>query len=269
MVEHHVFEGHEIARRFLDVAHARGEQLLERILAIDRNQPVAQRVVRRVQAHRQRHRACIAQPVEGRDDARGRQRHAPARQPVGVVVEHDVHGGDDVVEVGERLAHAHHHDVGDRMPSLLDPGRGRVVGKQRTVRVPQLADDLGDAEVAVEALLAGRAERAVERAAGLRRDAQACPYSAPERCPRDPRSGIGQRRGCWRPRLGRSHPARRSPPLRGPRSTPRGRPRGYRLPRSRWRRRRRAAICACRLRRWYRARRPARESPRRGRAPGG
>ena len=55
---------------------------------------------------------------------------------------------------------------------VLDPRRGDAVGEQRAVGVPQLADDLAGREVAVEALLAGRAERAVERAARLRRDAQ-------------------------------------------------------------------------------------------------
>ena len=44
-VQHHVLEGDEIARRALEVAPARGEQLGERILAVDRHQPVAQRVV--------------------------------------------------------------------------------------------------------------------------------------------------------------------------------------------------------------------------------
>ena len=54
----------------------------------------------------------------------------------------------------------------------IDPRRRDAVGKQRAVGVPELADDLAGRQVAVEALLAGRAERAVERAAGLRRDAQ-------------------------------------------------------------------------------------------------
>ncbi len=43
---------------------------------------------------------------------------------------------------------------------------------ERAVRVPQLAHDLGGRQVAVEALPAGGAERAVERAARLRRHAQ-------------------------------------------------------------------------------------------------
>ncbi len=104
--------------------------------------------------------------------ARSRQGHAAARESVGIVVEHDLERGDDVVEIGQRLAHAHHHHVGDRMAPMLDPGRGDAVGEQRAIGMPQLPDDLADAQVAVEALLSGRAECAVERATGLRRDAQ-------------------------------------------------------------------------------------------------
>src|SRR3989344_3905894 len=46
---------------------------------------------------------------------------------------------------------------------------------------------------------------------------------APERRPRDPRSGIGQRRGRQRPRSGRLHLAQRSHPRRGPCSALRAR----------------------------------------------
>ena len=48
-IEHHVFERDEIARRFLDIAHARSKQLTYRILAVDRYQVVTQLVVRCVQ----------------------------------------------------------------------------------------------------------------------------------------------------------------------------------------------------------------------------
>ena len=48
---------------------------------------------------------------------------------------------------------------------------GRVAS-ERAVGPPQLADDFGDRQIAVEALLAGRAELARQRAARLRRDAQ-------------------------------------------------------------------------------------------------
>ena len=54
------------------------------------------------------------------------------------------------------------------------PPTGRVTpsASSDAVGVPELADDLGGREVAVEALLAGGTERAVQRAAGLRRNAQ-------------------------------------------------------------------------------------------------
>src|SRR5690606_3716229 len=45
-------------------------------------------------------------------------------------------------------------------------------GRDLAPREHDLAEDLGDPEVTVEALAAGRAERAVERAAGLRGDAE-------------------------------------------------------------------------------------------------
>ena len=86
-VEHHVFERDEVARRALEVAAARGHQLGERMLAVDRHEAVAQRVVRRVQRHGERDRAFVAQAVDPGHEARRRQRDAPARQAVGVVVE--------------------------------------------------------------------------------------------------------------------------------------------------------------------------------------
>ena len=82
-----------------------------------------------------------------------------------MVVEHDVHGIGDRIKIGERLAHAHHHHVADNALVF------RVVA-HRLVGPPQLADDFGGGEIAVEALFAGRAERAIERAADLRRHTQ-------------------------------------------------------------------------------------------------
>src|SRR5438067_7889096 len=45
-VEHYIFERDEIARGLFDVPAARGEQLIERMLAIDRYETIAPRVVR-------------------------------------------------------------------------------------------------------------------------------------------------------------------------------------------------------------------------------
>ena len=55
----------------------------------------------------------------------GRERHAPPRQPVGVVVEHQAQRRQDVVEVEQRLAHAHHHDVGDDAIAAAHGGPAR------------------------------------------------------------------------------------------------------------------------------------------------
>ncbi len=68
-VEHAVFERDEIARRALEVAPARSEQRRDRVLAVERNELVAQAVVGRVQRDRQRHRAVVAQPLDHRHDA--------------------------------------------------------------------------------------------------------------------------------------------------------------------------------------------------------
>ena len=88
------------------------------------------------------------------------------------------------------------------------PRRADAVGQQRAVRVPQLADDLGGREVAIEALLAGRAEGAVERAARLRRDAQAC-RGRPREC-------RPSRRHCRRRRRAATCGCRRTPWCRSP-----------------------------------------------------
>ena len=82
--------------------------------------------------------------------------------------------GQHAVEVEQRLAHAHEHDVRQPLAVRGQPARG----------VADLVDDLGRLEVAPEAELAGRAERAADRAAGLARDAQRVPLA---RC--RPRAG--------------------------------------------------------------------------------
>ena len=61
--------------------------------------------------------------------------------------------------------------------------RRSAVGGQAPGGVADLVDDLGDLEVAVEAELAGRAERAADGAAGLARDAQRVPLAAARRAP--------------------------------------------------------------------------------------
>ena len=91
-----------------------------------------------------------------------RDRDVPRAQPEPAPVVERLDGGQHPVEVEQRLAHAHEHDVGQPLPGRDQPAR----------RDAHLVDDLGHLEVAPEAELAGRAERAADRAAGLARDAQ-------------------------------------------------------------------------------------------------
>jgi hypothetical protein len=166
--EHHVFERDEVARRALEVAVARAEQLADRILAVDRDDAVAQRIIRCMEGHRERNRAFPGKPVHSRNHTGRGNGDAATRKPVGIVIEHQLQRRDQRVEVEHRLAHAHQHDVRDRPRRALLPA-------EQAVRDPQRRDDLGGAEVAIEALLPGRAERAIERAAGLARDAERAP----------------------------------------------------------------------------------------------
>src|SRR5207245_10840800 len=97
--------------------------------------------------------------------------YAVCRNPLGVRVDHQLERRDGVVEVEQGLAHPHEHDVAD---DALAPGRRA----QLAVGEPELPDDLGHREIAVESLPAGRAELAGKSAARLGGDAQ----STPVRC---------------------------------------------------------------------------------------
>ena len=88
-------------------------------------------------------------------------------------------GGQHAVEVEQRLAHAHEHDVRQALAVRGEPAGG----------VADLVDDLGGLEVAPEPELAGGAERAADRAAGLARDAQRVPLA---RAGRGPGSASGR-----------------------------------------------------------------------------
>ena len=81
----------------------------------------------------------------------------PQPEPARVVERGD--RGEHPVEVEQRLAHAHEHDVGEPLALGGEAARGMA----------DLVDDLGGLEVAPEAQLAGRAERAADRATGLAR----------------------------------------------------------------------------------------------------
>ena len=105
------------------------------------------------------------QPDRGDGDPAGG--HA---EPVGCRVGEAAYGADDGLVVGHRLAHAHEHHVGDPARSAGDLAAGQGPGAG-----DDLLDDLGGGHVALQAALAGGAERAGHAAAGLAGDAHRHP----------------------------------------------------------------------------------------------
>ena len=89
----------------------------------------------------------------------------PRPQAEALRVVQRLHGREDPVEVQQRLAHAHEHDVGQPLAVRREPASG----------VAGLVDDLGRLEVAPEAELARGTERTAHGAAGLAREAQRVP----------------------------------------------------------------------------------------------
>ena len=102
-----------------------------------------------------------------RHDARGRERDAAAAEGDALLVHDDPERRSHVVEIVERLAHAHHDDVAEHARRL----GGRRPFAIAVARHHELADDLGRRQVAHQGLRAGVAEAAGERAADLARDA--------------------------------------------------------------------------------------------------
>src|SRR3954471_4000230 len=155
--EHHVLD-EDLAALARVEALARGQHLAQRVALVDRHDLRAQRVLGRVKRESEPDRhVALGQAVDPRDpadrgDPRAAVRDADVGQPAG--------GGEHVVEVHQRLAHAHEHEVVER----LDPPE-----------MQHLVEDLGRGEVAAELHLAGRAERAGQRAARLRAHADRAP----------------------------------------------------------------------------------------------
>jgi hypothetical protein len=104
-------------------------------------------------------------------NAGGRQGDAAFGERQSVAVGRDQQGLLDVVEIVERLAHAHHDDVGDqtalgRHDRTLRRRRVRKVAKP-VAGNQDLGEDLFRRQIADQLLRAGMAEGAGERAADL------------------------------------------------------------------------------------------------------
>ena len=142
------------------------KQCGEAVAGVYRDDLVAQFVVRRVQRDGEAQVGHFAQGVDGGDDTGGAQGHAALGEAEGVVVHHQPGGGQDVVEVHQRLAHAHEDDVGHDAVVAVAVAVEDVFGK------PHLDDNFAGGEVAVKARVASGAEGAGQGAACLRGDAE-------------------------------------------------------------------------------------------------
>src|SRR5690554_3250063 len=145
-----------------NVAFTRLKNDCKRIFLVDGHQLVAQLIIGSVQGQGEGNVNFLAKAINHRCHTCCGQCYLALGNTVPQVIQHDVHGGNHIVEVEQRLPHAHHHHVGD---GPVHPGRN---GAKRLVGDPDLADDLRCRQVTVEALLAGRTKAAVQRTASLR-----------------------------------------------------------------------------------------------------
>ncbi len=140
----------------LEVLGAGIEQIVDRVPLVDGDQLVAQLVVGSMERHREVHReGKVLQGADSRHDPDGGDRDVASGQP-DVTVD-PLGGGPDAIEVGHRFAHPHEHDVAHPSPTRLCRAGG----------TDDLFDDLAGGEMPREAGLAGGAEPARHRAAGL------------------------------------------------------------------------------------------------------
>ena len=100
------------SRRLTGKRRQASSSSFEAVLAVDRHEQVALLLGRRVQRDRQvRHQRLGREPLERRQHADGRERHAPRRHGQPVLVGEDPQRLHRRVVVVQRLAHAHEDDV--------------------------------------------------------------------------------------------------------------------------------------------------------------
>ena len=146
-----------------------GDELLERVLAVHRHDLFAYLVGRPVEADGETETEILLGQLENlRDDPGSRDGNATstkAEAPGGV---HRLEGSQQVIVVGERLAHAHDHDIIKRCQPL--GGADRVGLVLDTADLNQLGDDFAHGQVALPALEPGGAKLAAIGATHLGRD---------------------------------------------------------------------------------------------------
>ena len=165
--EHHVFERHLAGVAEARIGRDGVHQFSEIVLLVDRHEFVAQVVVRRVQGDREHGVGALAEFRDLGRDTGGGDSDAPAPDRDSVAVRDRVDRFGDVIQIVERLAHAHEDDIRQQAAFLgARPFVQRVAGDQH------LLDDFLGGEIAHEGLRAGMAEGAVEGAADLAGDAE-------------------------------------------------------------------------------------------------
>ena len=169
-LEHHIFEGDAARVRRTRIVAAGLQQFGNRIFAIERHQLVAQLVAHGMQRDRQHDADFVAGADDVRHHARGRQRDTAAGNADAFIVGDDQQRIAHRVEIIERLAHPHHDDIGDEPAAGRRLAIGPVV--EAVARHHDLADDFTRREIAHQPLRAGVAERAIQRAADLRGNAE-------------------------------------------------------------------------------------------------
>ena len=166
--EHDVFEGDAAGVGGAGVAAAGGDQLGDRVFAVQWDQFVAEVIAHGMERDGEIDAELGAGAVHHGDDAGGGQRDAAARERDALVVHRDRHRLGHVGVIVERFAHAHQDDGGEQAWAFPHRAGPFVVG---VARRHELADDLGGSEIACQALRAGVAEAAGESAADLGGDA--------------------------------------------------------------------------------------------------
>ena len=173
--QEHVFERQPPARR-LPVAVGRRDHVGQADRLVDRHEPRAELVVGRMQTHGQMVAGVGGgEPVDARGQADGRDRDPPLRDAEPLRILGLGKRGQEAVEIGQRLAHPHHHDVAEPL-----------LGREQRRQPQQLLDDLARGQVPHHAVDAAGAEHAAHRTAHLRTDAHGPPVAVAEQHALDP-----------------------------------------------------------------------------------
>ncbi|MCY1294668.1 hypothetical protein D9M70_439730 [compost metagenome] len=171
VLQHHIFEGDAAGVGKPRIGAAGVHQFLQRVLLVDRHQHVAQVVAHRMQRDRQHDADFLTGAIDLRHDTGGRKSDAALGERQALAIRGDQQRGFHLFEIVERLAHAHHDDVGD----LAAFGRNdrtlrRVAFREVAEPVAgeqQLREDFLGGQVAHQLLRAGMTEGTGERAADL------------------------------------------------------------------------------------------------------